>query len=98
LEVAHGLKQTAPLKICARPGCNSSVKKATAKYCSISCCAVDPSRQERLRRQARRAPIIPLAHQLSIMFQVHPDIEASLDERTFGRDDIPAGLQRLRAV
>jgi len=32
------------------------------------------------------------------MFQVHPDIEASLDERTVGRDDIPAGLQRLRAV
>jgi hypothetical protein len=32
------------------------------------------------------------------MFQVHPDMEASLDERTLGRDDIPAGLQRLRAV
>jgi hypothetical protein len=98
LEVAHGLKQTAPLKICARPGCDASVKKATAKYCSIRCCAIDPSRQERLRRQARRAPIVPLAHQLSIIFQVHADIEASLDERTFGRDDIPAGLQRLRAV
>ena len=98
LEVAHGLKQIAPPRICARPGCIASVKKATAKYCSISCCAIDPSRQERLRRQARRAPIVPLAHQLSIIFQVHPDIEASLDERTFGRDDIPAGLQRLRAV
>jgi len=98
LEVANGLKQTAPPRICARPGCIASVKKATAKYCSISCCALDPSRQERLRRQARRAPIVPLAHQLSIIFQVHPDIEASLDERTFGREDIPAGLQRLRAV
>ncbi|TMF58192.1 MAG: hypothetical protein E6I16_11860 [Chloroflexi bacterium] len=98
LEVANGLKQAAPPRICARPGCCASVKKATAKYCSISCCAIDPSRQERLRRQARRAPIVPLAHQLSIMFQVHPDIEASLDERTVGRDDIPAGLQRLRAV
>jgi hypothetical protein len=98
LEVAHGLKQTAPLKICARPGCDASVKKATAKYCSIRCCALDPSRQERLRRQARRAPIVPLAHQLSIIFQVHSDIEASLDEGTLGRDDIPAGLQRLRAV
>src|SRR5438132_9173881 len=98
LEVAHGLKQTAPPRICARPGCSASVKKATAKYCSISCCAMDPSRQERLRRQARRAPIVPLAHQLSIMFQVHPDIEASLDERTLGRADSPAGLQRLRAV
>ena len=96
--IAHGFKQIASLKICARPGCEASVKKATAKYCSIRCCAMDPVRQERLRRQARRAPIVPLAHQLSIMFQVHPDMEASLDERTLGRDDIPAGLQRLRAV
>ena len=97
MEVAHGFKQTAPLKICARPGCAAPVKKATAKYCSISCCALDPDRHERLRRQARRAPIVPLAHQLSMMFQVHADIEASLDGRTFGREDIPAGLQRLRA-
>ena len=58
---------------------------------------MDPSRKERLRRQARRAPIVPLAHQLSIIFQVHRDIEASLDDRSFGREDIPAGLQRLRA-
>jgi hypothetical protein len=98
VEIAHGFsKQTTPLKVCARPGCDATVKKATAKYCSIRCCAIDPSRQERLRRQARRAPIVPLAHQLSIMFQVHSDIEASLDGRTFGREDIPAGLQRLRA-
>ena len=96
--IAHGLKQTALFKICSRPGCETSVKKATAKYCSIRCCALDPSRKERLRRQARRAPIIPLAHQLPLMFQVHRDIEASLDDRTFGREDIPAGLQRLRAV
>ena len=95
--IAHGFKHVTSLKICARPGCETSVKKATAKYCSISCCAMDPVRQERLRRQARRAPIVPLAHQLSIMFQVHSDIEASLDGRTFGREDIPAGLQRLRA-
>ena len=79
--IAHGFKHVPSLKICARPGCETSVKKATAKYCSISCCAMDPVRQERLRRQARRAPIVPLAHQLSIMFQVHPDMEASLDER-----------------
>ena len=98
MAIAHGLKQIAPFKICARPGCDASVKKATAKYCSIRCCGMDPSRQERLRRQARRAPIVPLAHQLSIIFQVHRDIEASLDDRSFGREDIPAGLQRLRAV
>jgi hypothetical protein len=98
VEVAHGFtKQTAPLKICARPGCEAAVKKATAKYCSRRCCTIDPSRQERLRRQARRAPIVPLAHQLSLIFQVHSDIEALLDGRSFGREDIPAGLQRLRA-
>ena len=96
--IAHGFKQTGSLKICARPECEASVKKATAKYCSIRCCALDPSRKERLRRQARRAPIIPLAHQLPLMFQVHRDIAASLDDRTFSREDIPAGLQRLRAV
>ena len=98
VDIAHGFsRQAAPLKICARPGCEATVKKATGKYCSIRCCATDPSRQERLRRQARRAPIVPLAHQLSIIFQVHSDIEASLDDRIFGREDIPAGLQRLRA-
>src|ERR1700730_18411318 len=96
--IAHGYRQIAPIKITARPGCEAAVKKTPDKYCSIGCCAMAPVRQERLRRQARRAPIVPLAHQLSIMFQVHPDIEASLDERTLGRDDIPAGLQRLRAV
>src|SRR5438270_4340597 len=98
MEVARFLKHIAPFKVCARPGCQASVKKATAKYCSISCCALDPDRQERLRRQARRAPIVPLAHQLSIIFQIHADIESSLDERTLGREDTPAGLQRLRAV
>jgi hypothetical protein len=98
VEIAHGFsKPPTPFKVCARPGCDALVKKATAKYCSIRCCAMDPSRQERLRRQARRAPIVPLAHQLSMMFQVHSDIEASLDGRSFGREDIPAGLQRLRA-
>ncbi|HSO93123.1 MAG TPA: hypothetical protein VLS53_01465, partial [Candidatus Dormibacteraeota bacterium] len=65
---------------------------------SIRCCAADPNRQERLRRQARRAPILPLARQLSIIFQVHSDIESSLDDRAMSREDVPAGLQRLRAV
>jgi len=92
------LKQTISLKVCARPGCEALVKKVTAKYCSISCCATDPNRQERLRRQARRAPILPLAHQLSMIFQVHSDIEGSIDDRLVNREDVPAGLQRLRAV
>jgi hypothetical protein len=86
------------LKRCACPGCENPVKKVTARYCSIRCCAQDPVRHERLRRQARRAPIVPLAHQLSIMFQIHPDIESFMDDRTLNREDVPAGLQRLRAV
>lgn len=96
-EVAHGLKQTAPYKPCAHPGCDRPVNKATARYCSIRCCALDPVRQERLRNQARRGRIVPLAHQLSIIFQVHPDMEAALDEGSITREDVPAGLQRLRA-
>lgn len=91
-------KQTTQLKLCARSGCLSPVKKSTARYCSIRCCAQDPIRKERLRRQARRTPILTLAHQLSMSFKAHPDIEASLDDRILDRDDIPAGLQRLRAT
>jgi hypothetical protein len=32
-----------------------------------------------------------------MVFQVHQDMEASLDERTLSREDVPGGLQRLRA-
>ena len=92
------MKSFASLKRCACPGCENPVKKATARYCSIRCCAQDPVRQERLRRRARGALVVPLAHQLSISFQVHPDIESPLDDRTLSREDVPAGLQRLRAV
>jgi hypothetical protein len=90
------LKQAAQFKSCAHPGCDRPVNKATARYCSIRCCALDPVRQERLRNQARRGRIVPLAHQLSIIFQVHPDMEAALDGSNT-REDVPAGLQRLRA-
>ncbi len=86
------VKQAAQRKICARLGCDTLVKKPTAKYCSIRCCALDPARQERLRVRARRAPIVPMAHQLSIVFQVHSDFESSLDNRFQEREGIPAGL------
>jgi hypothetical protein len=88
----------AAVKLCAHPGCDNAVKKPTAKYCSIRCCALDPARQERLRVRARHGRIVPLAHQLSIAFQVHSDVESSLDDRALEREDIPAGLQRLRAI
>src|SRR5207237_10681700 len=48
-EVAHGLKQTAPNKTCAHPGCDRPVNKATARYCSIGCHAPDPAPQARRR-------------------------------------------------
>lgn len=95
-EVARLVKSGSSLKVCACPGCVNVVKKATARYCSIRCCAQDPVRQERLRRQARRAAIVPLVHQLSMVFQVHSDMETLLDARSL-REDVPAGLQRLRA-
>ncbi len=92
------MRQLVSVKVCASPYCARGVKKPTAKYCSIRCCAEDPVRKERLRRQARRAPIVPLAHQLAMSFRTYPDIEDGLDARIPSRDDIPAGLQRLSAV
>ena len=92
------MKRVVAKKTCAHSGCEAPVKKATARYCSIRCCATDPVRQERLRRQARRASIVPLAHQLHLVFPVHADIETALDRDGIDREDIPAGLQRLRAV
>lgn len=91
------MKAAQPIKTCSRAGCTNLVKKSTARYCSIGCCAQDPVRKERLRRQARRAPIVPLAHQLSLTFKANPDLEAWLMERLPSGEGIPAGLQRLRA-
>ena len=92
------MKVSSPDKTCARAGCTNLVKKPTARYCSIGCCAQDPVRKERLRRQARRAPIVPLAHQLSLTFKANPDLEAWLMAQLPNGEEIPAGLQRLRAV
>jgi len=41
---------------------------------------------------------VPLAHQLSLTFKANPDLEAWLMERLPSGEEIPAGLQRLRAV
>lgn len=74
------------------------VKKPTAKYCSIRCCAIDPERHERLRNQARRASArpLPMTHQLSIGFTaVGIDAEALLAQLCEGREDVPAGMSRL---
>ena len=86
-------------RICARPGCSETVKKPTAKYCSVRCCAVDPERHERLREQARRnarTPVLPLARQLAIAFsEGSPNPEEMLVALCQGREDAPAGLRRL---
>src|SRR5438105_4486988 len=85
-------------RTCARRGCTALVKKRTAKYCSISCCAIDPERHERLRNQARRAGAHPLAmtRQLSLGFPVSRfDPEAQLAQLCEGREDVPAGMSRL---
>jgi|SRR5437879_2148343 len=86
------------LRICARPGCTETVKKPTAKYCSVRCCAVDPERHERLREQARRSartPVLPLVRQLAIAFGEGSNPEEMLSVLCQGREDAPAGLRRL---
>jgi hypothetical protein len=85
-------------RVCARRGCGMCVKKRTAKYCSVQCCAIDPERLERLRTQARRGNARPLAmsHQLSLTMPAPAyDPEALL--ANLEREDIPRGMSRLIA-
>ena len=85
-------------RLCARRGCGEPVKKRTAKYCSVHCCAIDPERHERLRQQARRAAArpLPMTRQLSLDLQRPAafDPEASLAQLR-GRDDVPSGMSRF---
>jgi hypothetical protein len=84
-------------KVCARRGCNSTVKKPTAKYCSVRCCSVDPERLEKLRVQARRAssrPVLPMARQLQLSFG-GGNPEELLNVLCQGREDVPGGMSRL---
>jgi len=85
-------------RVCARRGCGMNVKKRTAKYCSVQCCAIDPERLERLRTQARRGSTRPLAmsHQLSMTLQAQAyNPEALLAD--LEREDVPRGMSRLIA-
>lgn len=84
-------------RICARRGCNATVKKPTAKYCSVQCCSIDPERLEKLRAQARRSSrrsVLPMARQLSMNF-VAANPEEFLNTLCEGREDVPAGMRRL---
>lgn len=89
----------ARLRICARRGCDSAVKKPTAKYCSIQCCTLDPERHARLRTQARRharSTLVPMSRQLAMPFNgTSLDPEAMIARLCEGRDDVPGGLSRL---
>jgi len=75
-------------------GCQNTVKKATNKYCSRACCAVDPERNQRLREAARRR-ILPLARQLDLA--IWASEEASLEPSHIEREGVPTGLRRLSA-
>lgn len=84
-------------RVCARRGCNATVKKPTAKYCSVQCCSIDPERLEKLREQARRASrrtVLPMSRQLQISF-ASANPEEMLNSLCEGREDVPAGMRRL---
>jgi hypothetical protein len=89
----------APRRTCARRGCSVTVKKPTAKYCSVQCCSLDPERLEKLRAQARRASrrtVLPMARQLSMNFAAAAsNPEDLLNTLCEGREDVPAGMRRL---
>ena len=85
-------------RLCVRVGCSNEVKKPTAKYCSVTCCAIDPERHERLRVQARRSKrtFLPMAHQLSWEnFAEERDPEEQIAIVAAGREDVPFGMSRL---
>jgi hypothetical protein len=85
-------------RLCARRGCAEPVKKRTAKYCSVRCCAIDPERHERLRQQARRASArpLPMTRQLALTLQPAAfDPEALLAQLCLGREDVPEGMSRF---
>ncbi|GAC1337524.1 MAG: hypothetical protein NVSMB29_01990 [Candidatus Dormibacteria bacterium] len=86
---------TSGLRSCIRRGCSEKVKKPTAKYCSVRCCAVDPERRERLRSHAGRNPgktVLPMARQLSMGLTAAGGDEAQLALLCEGREDVPNAL------
>lgn len=95
--VGDGGRGQVARRVCARVGCGTAVKKPTAKYCSVRCCAIDPERHERLRAQARRTSARPLTMARQLSLNVTFDAEAQLAQLCQGREDAPAGMSRLAA-
>ena len=85
------------VRTCARIGCHAPVKKATAKYCSVACCASDPARRSALRERSRNASrsMLPMSRQLSIPFVSYDHTEQVLALLCEGREDAPLGMRRL---
>jgi hypothetical protein len=84
-------------RVCARRGCAAPVNKATAKYCSVRCCSLDPERHARLRQSAQRATrrVLPMTRQLSLGLNPANNPEAALARICEGREDVPQGMSRL---
>src|SRR5215472_2512194 len=84
-------------RICARIGCQTPVKKATAMYCSVACCATDPERRSALRERSRSAArqMLPMSRQLTIPFGSFDHAEHVLALLCEGREDAPLGMRRL---
>ncbi|MBJ7610200.1 MAG: hypothetical protein JF887_12330 [Candidatus Dormibacteraeota bacterium] len=84
-------------RICARRGCTAPVKKATAKYCSVRCCSIDPERHARLRLSAQRTArgVLPMTRQLSLTLNTASNPEAALAQLSEAREDVPRGMSRL---
>jgi hypothetical protein len=88
------------LRTCSRAGCTQQVKKRTAKYCSVECCAIDPVRHARLREQAQksRRRIIPINRQMALGFGANAGAEAQLEVSRPMGEDVPFGMSRLASA
>lgn len=86
-------------RTCARRGCMAPVKKATAKYCSVRCCSLDPERHARLRLSAQRSNrrVLPMTRQLNLGFSSANNPEAAISRISEAREDVPRGMSRLRS-
>jgi hypothetical protein len=84
-------------RVCRRLGCGQRVNKATAKYCSVTCCATDPERIIMLRARSRERArnVLPMSRQLTMPFAGSSNPEAMLGLLCEGRDDVPGGMSRL---
>jgi hypothetical protein len=73
------------------------VNKATAKYCSVRCCAIDPERHARLRLSVQRSNrrVIPMTRQLNLGLNPANNPEAAISRIAEAREDVPRGMSRL---